>query len=79
MERIKVIHDTVGQTLTIWLGDPKEEYLSTLTEDEVVVMKNRGGQVLGVEVLHYRPTGPQTGLSVETIIQPILDVQSVSK
>ena len=79
MERIKVIHDTVGHTLTIWLGDPKEEYLSTLTEDEVVVMKNRDGRVLGVEVLHYKPADPQTGLSVETIIQPILDVQSTAE
>ncbi len=48
MERIKVIHDTVGHTLTIWLGDPTQEYLSTLTEDEVVIMKDRDGRVLGV-------------------------------
>ncbi len=70
MERIKVIHDTVGHTLTIWLGDPEQEYISTLTDDEVVVMKSRDGRVLGFEVLHYQPAEPETGLSVEATIQP---------
>jgi hypothetical protein len=68
MERIRVIHDTVGHTLTVWLGEPLEEYVSTLTDDEVVVMKDRAGRVLGFEVLHYRPAGPAAGLSVEASI-----------
>ena len=70
MERIRVIHDTVGHTLTIWLGDPKQEYVSTLTEDEVVVMKDGEGRILGFEVLHNHPAEPAAGLSVEAIIQP---------
>jgi len=70
MDRIRVIHDTVGHTLTIWLGDPKQEYVSTLTDDEVVVMKSREGRILGFEVLHYQSTDSNAGLSVEAIIQP---------
>lgn len=31
MERVRVIHHQVGQPLTIGLGDPKQEYTSTLT------------------------------------------------
>jgi hypothetical protein len=73
MDRIKVIHDTVGHTLTIWLGDPKQEYVSTLTDDEVVVMKSREGRILGFEVLHYQSTDPNAGLSVEATIQPPLN------
>ena len=69
MERIRVIHDTTGHTLTIWLGDPKQEYVSTLTDDEVVVMKDRDGRILGFEVLHYQPAEPEAGLSVEATIQ----------
>ncbi|MGE0827599.1 MAG: DUF2283 domain-containing protein [Candidatus Binatia bacterium] len=69
MERIKVIHDTVGHTLTIWLGDPRAEYVSTLTDDEVVVMKDEQGRVLGFEILHYHPANSDTGLSVEATIQ----------
>ncbi len=69
MERIRVIHDSVGHTLTIWLGDPQQEYLSTLTDDEVVVMKDKQGQILGFEILHYRPAEPAAGLSVEAVVQ----------
>jgi hypothetical protein len=64
MEHIKVIHDTVGQTLTIWLGDPKREYVSTLTDDEVVVMKSRAGRILGFEVLHYQSADSQPQMMV---------------
>lgn len=69
MERIRVRHDVAGRTLTVWLGDPGEEYVSTLTDDEVVVMKGRGGRILGFEVLHYEPAEPGAGLSVEAIIE----------
>lgn len=69
MERIRVIHDVVGHTLTIWLGDPLGEYASTLTDDEVVVMKDKEGRVLGFEVLHYHPVSSDAGLSVEATIQ----------
>lgn len=69
MEHIRVIHDQVGHTLTIWLGDPKQEYASALTDDEVIVMKDREGRILGFEVLHYHPLNSDTGLSVEAIIQ----------
>ena len=69
MERIRVIHDTIGHTLTIWLGDPTQECVSTLTDDEVVVMKDHEGQILGFEVLHYHPKESQAGLAVEAMIQ----------
>lgn len=70
MDRIKIIHDSVGHTLTVWLGDPSQEYVSTLTEDEVIIMKDRDGHVLGVEVLHYCPEETGTGIAVEASVQP---------
>ena len=72
MDRVKVIHDSVGHTLTVWLGDPNQEYVSTLTEDEVIIMKDRSGRVIGFEVLHYRSEQTGTGLSVEASIQPAI-------
>ncbi len=69
MDKVKVIHDTIGHTLTIWLGDPGTEYVCEETSDEVVIMKNRNGQVIGFELLHYRPEGETTGLSVETLVK----------
>ena len=51
MEKIKVIHDATGQTLTVWLGDPSAEHICEETPDEVVLMKNRAGKVIGFELL----------------------------
>lgn len=69
MEKIKVIHDTVGKTLTIWLSDPEKESVSEETSDEVVFMKDKNGKVIGFEVLNYEQSGiGLNGLQVETIL-----------
>jgi hypothetical protein len=70
MEKIKVIHDAVGHTLTVWFDDPRTEHVCEETADEVILMKNGSGRVIGFELLHYRPAASSdTGLSVETVIQ----------
>ena len=72
MDKIKVIHDQVGHTLTIWLGDPSTECIAEETAGEVVMMKNKLGKVIGFELLHYHPLSKseeEEGLSVETIIR----------
>ena len=59
MDAIKVIHDTTGHTLTIWLDDPAKESVVEETSDEVVLMKDGSGRVIGVEsFITVRP--PQT-------------------
>ena len=55
MEKIKLIHDTVGHTLTIWIDDPKKEAVCEETTDEVVVMKDSRRRIIGLEVLNYKP------------------------
>ena len=69
MDKIKVIHDAVGHTLTVWLADPKKEHICEETTDEVVLMKDDTGRVIGFELLHYHPAEPGVGLAVETIVQ----------
>ena len=69
MEKIKVIHDVVGRTLTIWLEDPNKEAICEETTEEVVLMKNKAGEVIGFELLHYEASTSQpSGLTVETIV-----------
>ena len=69
MEKIKVIHDTVGHTLTVWMGDPKKENMCEETNDEVVLMKDISGNVIGFELLHYdQASTSESGLSVETTV-----------
>lgn len=70
MDKIRVIHDVVGHTLTIWTDDPSKEAVCEETTDEVILMKDREGRVIGVELLHYRPVpGADASLSLETIVR----------
>ena len=55
MDKIKVVHDAEGQTLTVWLDDPAKEAVCEETTDEVVLMKDANDRVIGFELLHYRP------------------------
>lgn len=69
MDKIRLIHDTVGQTLTVWLDDPKTEHVCEETADEIVLMKDRDGRIIGIEILHYAPGSPRLALEVESIVQ----------
>jgi hypothetical protein len=71
MDKIKVVHDTEGQTLTVWLDDPAKEAVCEETTDEVVLIKDAAGRVIGFEVLHYRPADATPGLAVETVIRTV--------
>lgn len=53
MERIKIYHDKEGSTLTVWFGNPEDEYVCEETGDEVVLMKDKTGKVIGFEKLNY--------------------------
>lgn len=67
MEQIKIFHDRTGNTLTVWFGNPQEEYICEETGDEVILMKDRTGRVIGFEKLNFS-TSPseQLHISFET-------------
>ena len=69
MDKIKVIHDTIGNTLTVWVDDPAKKHVCEETTDEVVLMKDMAGRVIGFELLHYFPTSKEAALSVEAMVQ----------
>ncbi|MBU2610183.1 MAG: DUF2283 domain-containing protein [Chloroflexi bacterium] len=53
MAQVKVYYDQTGNSLTVWFGNPKDEYVCEETGDEVILMKNKSGQVIGFEKLNY--------------------------
>jgi hypothetical protein len=59
MEQIKVFYDRAGNTLTVWFGDPQEEYVCEETGEEVILIKDRAGQVIGFEKLNFAVPAPQ--------------------
>ena len=69
MEQVQVFYDRVGNTLTVWFGEPREEYICEETGDEVILIKDRNGQVIGFETLNCGPfeahpwTTPSSGSS----------------
>jgi hypothetical protein len=53
MAQVRVFYDRAGNTLTVWFGDPQDEYVCEETGDEVILMKDRSGQVIGFEKLNF--------------------------
>lgn len=53
MAQIKVFHDRRGNTLTVWFGNPEQEYICEEIGEEIVLMKDREGAVIGFEKLNY--------------------------
>ena len=50
---VKVYYDREGNTLTVWFGDPADEYVSEETGEEIVLMKDKDGKVIGFEKLNF--------------------------
>ncbi|MGB3494512.1 MAG: DUF2283 domain-containing protein [Elainellaceae cyanobacterium] len=55
MDSLKIYYDEVGKTLTVWFDNPDQEYIAEETEDEVILIKNQVGTVIGFERLNYTP------------------------
>jgi len=56
MADLSIFHDPKGHTLTVWFGAPQSEYICEETGDEVILMKDRAGHVIGFERLNYVPS-----------------------
>ena len=69
IDKIKMVHDAEGQTLTVWLDEPSEETVCDEMTEEVVLMKGVTGRVIGFETLHYRPADAKQGFVVEVGIR----------
>jgi hypothetical protein len=63
MARVKVYYDRRGNTLSVWFGDPQQEYVCEETGDGVVLMKDRDGRVIGFEKLEFA-AGDESPLEV---------------
>jgi uncharacterized protein DUF2283 len=59
MAQVKVFHDRAGNTLTVWFGEPQDEYVCEETGEEVILMKDRTGRVIGFEKLNFSADRPE--------------------
>ncbi|MGE5140704.1 MAG: DUF2283 domain-containing protein [Rudaea sp.] len=68
MAQVKVYFDQTGNTLTVWFGEPQEEYTAEETGDEIILMKDRAGRVIGFEKLNFVvPKSTRLQVAFETL------------
>ena len=53
MAKVNVFHDATGNILVVWFGNPEAEVDTEETGDEIVLMKDRNGKVIGSEKLNF--------------------------
>jgi uncharacterized protein YuzE len=60
MAKVNVFHDAIGNTLVVWFGEPQEEVDAEETGDEVILMKDKNGKVIGFEKLNFLSQSEQS-------------------
>jgi hypothetical protein len=53
VNKVRIYHDRVGNTLSVWFDDPAKEAFCEEIEDDMVLVKDRRGHVIGFERLNY--------------------------
>jgi uncharacterized protein YuzE len=59
MAEVKLFYDHEGHTLTVWFTEARQEYVCEETGDEVVLMKDASGRVIGFEKLNFSVAAPE--------------------
>lgn len=67
MAKVRVYYDKQGKTITVWFDDPQTEYISEETGEEVIMMKNKQGKVIGFERLNFDLEKEEGGFAFEAI------------
>ena len=53
MDKLSVYYDRAGNTLSVWFDDPKKEYVCEESDDDMILVKDRKGRVIGFERLNF--------------------------
>jgi hypothetical protein len=72
VKKVRVFYDRTGNTLSVWFDDPAKEYVCEEIDDDVVLVKNRRGRVIGFERLNHltakqREQGVQLPVEVQML------------
>ena len=53
MDKLRVYYDREGNTMSVWFDDPKKEHVCEESDDDMVLVKDRRGRIIGFERLNY--------------------------
>ena len=72
MDKLRVYYDRTGNSLSVWFDDPKKEHVCEETDDEIVLVKDKRGRVIGFERLNFLTAKQQAeGVSVPVEVQMV--------
>ena len=68
MAQVKVIHDPVGETLTVYWDDPEREDVCEEIGNGLILIKDERGEVIGFERLYFKPktSAQELGVVLQT-------------
>ena len=70
MDKVRVYYDRTGNTLTVWFDEPAKESICEEVGDDMVLVKDRRGRVIGFERLNYLTRKQQEqGVNVPVEVQ----------
>ena len=52
MKKLRIYFDRAGNTLSVWFGDPKKEHICEESDDDMILVKDKRGRVIGFERLN---------------------------
>ena len=67
MAEIEVHYDKGSATLVVWFGNPEDEVDCDHTDSDVIVMLDKDGKPLGIEVLEYYPDDGPLKISFDQV------------
>lgn len=53
MDKLRISYDREGNTLSVWFDDPKKEHVCEESDDDMVLIRDRRGRLIGFERLNY--------------------------
>ncbi|HVS35173.1 MAG TPA: DUF2283 domain-containing protein [Gemmataceae bacterium] len=53
MEKLRIYYDREGNSLSVWFDDPKKEHVCEESDDDMILVKDRRGRIIGFERLNF--------------------------
>ncbi|AFZ54341.1 DUF2283 domain-containing protein [Cyanobacterium aponinum] len=67
VRQVKVFYDSMGDSLVVWFDNPENEYEVEETGNEVILMKDKNGKVIGFEKLNFFSQNKSLPIAFETL------------
>ena len=53
MDKLRICFDREGNTVSVWFDDPTKEHVCEESDDDVILVKDLRGRVIGFERLNF--------------------------